>query len=269
MMIPFFSEEGRMQAARILREGMLCAFDFDGTLSPFTGYENAHLPDDIRERLIRLQSMTPVAIVTGRALSDIRARLPFRPDYLVANHGQEGVPVRDRDSERYRRMVDCWHDALKKALSDTARYDQGIRLDNKRYSLAVHYRKVADYETAEDRLPRLFAEVVPQAHILPGKFVYNLIPPGAPDKGDALLSHMQAAGATTALYVGDDETDEDVFALDCSSILTVRVEKSVHSHARCYLESQDDVAALIDFVIDTLEASRRPGDPTPRERKPA
>ena len=126
-MIPFFSEEGRMQAARILREGMLCAFDFDGTLSPFTGYENARLPDDIRERLIRLQSMTPVAIVTGRALSDIRARLSFRPDYLVANHGQEGVPGRDRDSERYRRMVDCWSDALKKALSDTARYDQGIR----------------------------------------------------------------------------------------------------------------------------------------------
>ena len=132
-MIPFFSEQGRIQAARILREGMLCAFDFDGTLSPFMGYENARLPADVCERLVRLQSMTPVAIVTGRALSDIRTRLPFKPDYLVANHGQEGVPGRNKDSEQYRRTVDCWEDALKKALSDASRYDRGVSLDNKRY----------------------------------------------------------------------------------------------------------------------------------------
>lgn len=235
-MIPFFSEQGRIQAARILREGMLCAFDFDGTLSPFMGYENA--------------------------------RLPFKPDYLVANHGQEGVPGRNKDSEQYRRTVDCWADALKKALSDASRYDRGVSLDNKRYSLAVHYRKAADYEATEHRLTRLFAEVAPQAHILPGKFVYNLIPPGAPDKGEALLSLMKAAGAPTALYVGDDETDEDVFALDSSSILTVRIEKSAHSHARCYLDSQKDIISLLDFVIGTLETSRKAGDITTGERKP-
>ena len=91
-MIPLFSDQGRMQIDRIVRPGVLCAFDFDGTLSPFTGYENASLPQAIREKLVRLQSMTPVAILTGRALSDIRARLAFKPDYLVANHGQEGVP---------------------------------------------------------------------------------------------------------------------------------------------------------------------------------
>lgn len=267
-MIPFFSEQGRMQAARILRKGMLCAFDFDGTLSPFMGYENARLPADVCERLVRLQSMTPVAIVTGRALSDIRARLPFKPDYLVANHGQEGVPGQSKDSEQYRRMVDCWAVALKKALSDASRYDRGVSLDNKRYSLAVHYRKAADYEATEDRLTRLFAEVAPQAHILPGKFVYNLIPQGAPDKGDALLSLMKAAGAQTALYVGDDETDEDVFALDSSSILTVRIEKSARSHARCYLDSQEDIISLLDLVIDTLETPRKTGDTT-AERKPA
>ena len=148
------------------------------------------------------------------------------------------------------------------------RYDRGVSLDNKRYSLAVHYRKAADYEATEDRLTRLFAEVAPQAHILPGKFVYNLIPQGAPDKGDALLSLMKAAGAQTALYVGDDETDEDVFALDSSSILTVRIEKSARSHARCYLDSQEDIISLRDLVIDTLETPRKTGDTT-AERKPA
>ena len=79
---------------------------------------------------------------------------------------------------------------------------------------------------------------------------------------------MKAAGAPTALYVGDDETDEDVFALDSSSILTVRIEKSAHSHARCYLDSQKDIISLLDFVIGTLETSRKAGDITTGERKP-
>ena len=47
-MIPLFSDQGRMQIDRIVRPGILCAFDFDGTLSPFTGYENASLPGSVR-----------------------------------------------------------------------------------------------------------------------------------------------------------------------------------------------------------------------------
>ena len=101
----------------------------------------------------------------------------------------------------------------------------GIRLDNKRYSLAVHYRKAADYDETESGLTRLFAEAVPEAHVLPGEFVYNLIPPGAPDKGDALLELMKAAGSRTAVYVGDDWTDEDVFSLESPDILTIRIEE--------------------------------------------
>ena len=255
MMIPLFSDQGRAQIDRIVRPGVLCAFDFDGTLSPFAGYENASLPEAIRERLLRLQTMTPIAILTGRALSDIRTRLTLKPDFLVANHGQEGVPGKEKESEKYRRTVDCWATTLEKALADPARYDRGVSLDNKRYSLAVHYRKAADYDATEGRLTRLFREVAPDAHVLPGKFVYNLIPPGAPDKGDALSELMKAAGSPTAIYVGDDWTDEDVFALDNPDILTVRIEKNADSRARFYLETQEDIATLLDVIIEKLEAA--------------
>ena len=262
-MIPLFSDQGKTQIDRIIRPGVLCAFDFDGTLSPFTGYENASLPETIHEKLVHLQSMAPVAILTGRALPDIRTRLAFRPDYLVANHGQEGVPGNERESEKYRRTVDCWAQALQKELADPVRYDRGIRLDNKRYSLAVHYRKAADYEATESRLTRLFSEVTPDAHVLPGKFVYNLIPQGAPDKGDALLALMKTAGSQTAIYAGDDWTDEDVFSLDEPDILTVRIGKNTESHARFYLETQGDIARLLDLLIDKTRAvlsseTRRP-----------
>lgn len=255
MMIPLFSDQGRAQIDRIVHPGVLCAFDFDGTLSPFMGYENASLPEAVHQRLVRLQSMTPVAILTGRAMADIRARLPFKPDFLVANHGLEGVPGKEKDHEKYRRMVACWAEALQLALANPTRYDRGVSLDDKRYSLAVHYRKAADYEATESRLTRLFAEAAPTAHVLPGKFVYNLIPPGAPDKGDALAELMKAAGAQTAIYAGDDWTDEDVFALDNPDILTVRVEKSEESRARFYLETQEDIATLLDVLIEKLETA--------------
>ena len=50
-MIPLFSDQGRAQLNRIIRPGVLCAFDVDGTLCPFRGYENAVLPDEVRQRL--------------------------------------------------------------------------------------------------------------------------------------------------------------------------------------------------------------------------
>lgn len=266
-MIPLFSDQGHMQIGRIIRPGVLCAFDFDGTLSPFTGYENASLPEAIREKLVHLQSMTPVAILTGRALSDIRARLTFKPDYLIANHGQEGMPDTAGDSEKYRGQIDRWAEILQKALAGPVRYDQGISLDNKRYSLAVHYRKAADYDRTERMLTRLFAEAVPDAHVLPGKFVYNLIPPGAPDKGDALLGLMKTSGSQTAIYVGDDWTDEDVFSLQSPDILTVRIEKNPESHARFYLETQQDIARLLDLLIDKTETALSPENTAARQRK--
>lgn len=254
-MVPLFSDQGRAQLKRIIRPGVLCAFDFDGTLCPFKGYENAMLPDEVRQRLIRLQSFAPVAILTGRGMADIRARMDFKPDYLVANHGSEGIPGREKDSDQFRKSVDCWDDALKTALADTAQYDHGISLDNKRYTLAVHYRKVADYDATEKQLLKLFEKVAPTARVLPGKYVYNLIPKGSPNKGDALLELMHISGSKTALFAGDDETDENVFRLNNPDILTVHVDKDESSRAQFYLETQEDIVTLLDVIIETLMAN--------------
>ncbi len=267
-MIPLFSDQGRKQLESLVDPGMLCAFDFDGTLSPFHGYENAALPDEIRDRLIRLQSMTPVAVLTGRALSDIRERLTFKPDFLVANHGLEGVPGRENGSDRYRRRVDCWVDALKTALQDPVRYDRGIQVDDKRYSVAVHYRKAADYEATEKRLLKLFEQAAPDARVLPGKFVYNLIPPGAPDKGDAFSELMKITGSKTALYAGDDMTDEDVFRLASPDVLTIRIGEKTDSQAQFYLETQEDIVTLLDVVIALLTAKASFPDNASAQRNP-
>lgn len=130
-----------------------------------------------------------------------------------------------------------------------------LTLDNKRYTLAVHYRAAADPETTEKQLLKLFEKVAPTARVLPGKCVYNLIPQGSPNKGDALVELMKIAGSKTALFAGDDETDENVFRLDNPDILTVHVEKEEASRAQFYLETQEDIVTLLDVIIETLMAN--------------
>ena len=82
--------------------------------------------------------------------------------------------------------------------------------------------------------------------IVPGKLVVNLVPAAAPDKGDALVQLRARYRADTAFYVGDDGTDEDVFALDQPGrLLCVRVGRSRASAAGYYLKHQREIDALL------------------------
>ena len=57
----------------------------------------------------------------------------------------------------------------------------------------------------------------------------NLLPPDAPDKGDALRALIGETRCSNVLYVGDDDTDETVFGLHLPSVLTLRVEPAADS----------------------------------------
>jgi len=108
-----FDEEGMRRLDAIVQPGMLCVFDFDGTLSPIVVQpDSAALPPEVRERLVTLTTLAAVAILTGRSLTDIRKRLGFEPHYVIGNHGLEGVP--GRASRRSRYAADCatWRQAL-------------------------------------------------------------------------------------------------------------------------------------------------------------
>jgi trehalose 6-phosphate phosphatase len=87
--------------------------------------------------------------------------------------------------------------------------------------------------------------------IIPGKLVVNLVPAGAPNKGDVLLASRARAGADSALYVGDDVSDEDVFSLDRPGrLLSVRVGRSPRSAAAYYLRNQAEIEQLLSTLIE-------------------
>lgn len=92
-MLSLFSVAGQRRIDEIVKPGLLCVFDFDGTLSPIVAQpDQARLPLGVRRRLLELSKLASVAIITGRSLADIRPRLEFEPDYTVGNHGIEGIP---------------------------------------------------------------------------------------------------------------------------------------------------------------------------------
>ncbi|RZI42717.1 trehalose-phosphatase [Herbaspirillum sp. HC18] len=253
-MQPLFSEAGVRRLHDIAGPGLLCAFDFDGTLAPIVPRpEQAWIPRELAARLQHLSGYAPLAVITGRSLENIRSRLPFEPDFIVGNHGQEGLPGWEARAADHERICSAWMSQLARSL-DSRPEASGIELEDKRYSLSVHYRRAPGPEQAREFLDALFLALDPQPRVVAGKYVYNLVPGDACHKGDALEHLMQACGAKTALYAGDDVTDEDVFRIKRPGLLSVRIEPDANSAAEFYIPRFEDMARLLDDLAALLHA---------------
>lgn len=253
-----FSEKGTERLDAIVQPGLLCAFDFDGTLAPIVAQpEKVHLPYDIRQQLITLSHYAPIAIITGRSIKDINKHIGFTPDFIIGNHGIEGLPDWDRHSGSYELYCRMWEQKLSAAFQNHEVFDPAIRIEDKGYSLSIHYRAARDQHDVAQKLEKLFRQLTPLPRVIPGKSVFNLVPENATDKGCALMKLMATQNFRTAIYVGDDVTDEDVFRLHRPEVLTVRVEQAVDSDAEFFLRQRQDIKHLLDELIVRLRSLRK------------
>jgi trehalose 6-phosphate phosphatase len=125
----------------------------------------------------------------------------------------------------------------------------GVVIENKIYSISIHYRAAADKRQALRAINRAVRDLSGTRRI-GGKLVVNLLPAGAPTKGAALERARRLLGCVSALYVGDDETDEDVFgALGPKRLLSVRVGPAVRSKAMYHLKSQTQIDGLLRELV--------------------
>ena len=253
-MQPLFSEAGLQRLSEIARPRLLCAFDFDGTLVPIMPRpQQVRMPDSVRERLLRLSLLAPVAIITGRALDDIRGLLGFAPDFVVGNHGMEGVPGWEARAARHVLHCAAWKMQLSRMLEAAPR-TEGISIEDKRYSLSVHYRAAPDPGWAASFLDDACARLEPRPRLVAGKCIVSLVGEDAWHKGNALEALMASTGAGTAIYAGDDVTDEDVFRIKRPELLSVRVEQSDDSAADFFVPKAQDMEGLLDDLIARLGA---------------
>lgn len=239
-----------------LDEATLLAFDLDGTLAPIVPDPAAiRIPDAVLKAFAALNARAPVAVITGRSRSDAMTHLGVAPRYLIGNHGVEGLPNWGFRENAFVLTVQKWENQLELLLCPKDR--EGIAIENKGASLSIHYRHALNIQAAQAAILGVIHQLVPAPRRISGKFIENLLPADAPDKGMALALLMESEGFSKAFFAGDDETDEHVFRLHRKNILTVRVGESPGTAADLYLQGQYEVARLLAELHERLERRSR------------
>lgn len=248
-MIDFFSEAGTKELVRLTSGRTLYAFDFDGTLAPIVSSPSeARLRPTTKALLCELVEKAQVAVISGRALSDLRARIGCEPAYCIGNHGIEGSSLAELQLEALRSKCRNWILQLQRAMADS-KIKEVPFIEDKEYSLSVHYRNLTGKRCIRNHLVSVIGDLVPAPRLIGGKQVLNLVPWDAPNKGTALLELLQAEDFDRAFYIGDDCTDEDIFSVLDGRIVSVRVGKRATSHARYFIKSQEDVDDLLKWML--------------------
>lgn len=192
---------------------LLVGCDYDGTLSELVDDPDAAHPH--REAFLALQKLaqvpnTHVAIVSGRSLESLAAATGSPEGILlVGSHGSEfDVGFAAALSEEAASLRD---EGLA-LLHEVAASDPGYLVESKPAGAAFHYRLV-DAERAVPAVAALSERLGARdgVHLRPGKMVleFSVVPT---DKGTAIEALRRRFGASAALYLGDDLTDEDAFA---------------------------------------------------------
>jgi len=242
---------GRHALAALLRGRPLLAFDFDGTLAPIVAIpDKARIAAAIATRLHRLSKRRPLAIISGRAASDVRVRLGFEPHFIVGNHGAD-ASVDPLTLERSARALDPTR-ALLAVRADELRA-AGVAVEDKGLSIALHYRLASDRGRAHALIRRVLSSTGPAVRTFSGKLVENVVGAEAPDKASALHALVAQCRADSAFFAGDDVNDEPVFAAAGTGWLTVRVGRDdPGSRARFFLDSQSEMPLLLDEMLREL-----------------
>jgi trehalose 6-phosphate phosphatase len=232
---------------RLAHERVLCGFDFDGTLAPIVDHpDQARMRERTRLLLERLATLYPCVILSGRSRADVLNKLGgLAVERVIGNHGAEV----DGTAFRVRQYIETWKVALIKKIQSLP----GLWVEDKGFSLAVHYRQSPRKAEARRHVLKA-AQDLEHVRVFGGKQVVNLVLDSAPGKGDALASERDRLNCTWVLFVGDDQNDEDAFALD-GKIIAVRVGRNQRSRARYYLRSQAEIDKLLEVLISLRTAS--------------
>ena len=232
--------------------------DIDGTLLDLMPTpREVWVPPGLSKTLNRLVQRTngALALVSGRSLNDID--LIFAPDLfpVVGGHGAE-MRI-EPDSEAVAAHAPPMDKELKRRLAAIAKLSPGILLEDKGYSLALHYRLAPHAEKAIYAAVSLIRADLPNApiEVLPGKCVCEIKHSGFTKASGVLelMTHEPFKGRRP-LFIGDDVTDETVFAimpdLDGLAFSVGRRAQGVAGHFDAPSDVREFLAHLLDDERD-------------------
>lgn len=234
--------------------------DFDGTLTPIRRDPDAvGLAPRVREVLEELsQSGIMLGVVSGRKVADVRKRVRLRGIWYAGAHG---LFLRDPENRRHS-LVKAEQKArigrATRLLAKQIRGAPGLRIEHKIATVALHYRGAPpkSQAIARDAVAKAM-ERDPHLCLLASKKVWGLLPDAQSDKWGAVSFIMAREEQRNSdrrwlvIFVGDDATDERVFARMRG--ISIAVGKKSKTAARYWLRSPGEVRKF----LERLNAMRR------------
>lgn len=243
--------------AAALHRPLLVGLDVDGVLAPIVAHaDDAELLPGVLEAIGQLAALdgVAVAVVSGRALHDL-GRFGFPEDVdIFGTHGLERrdappVTLGDTERRRYDRLAELAEHAAHRA-------GDGAWVEIKPAGVVLHVRE-APPESSAASVAELHrhAEDITGAHVKAGKSVVELLA-RTTSKATAVSALRHELGAVSVVFVGDDRTDEEVFATLGGAGCGVRVGPgdTVATHRLA------DPTAVLAF-LETLHARLAPTAP--------
>lgn len=239
---------------------MALFLDYDGTLTPIVEHpEQALLSQQMRSMVEALTTFLPVAIVSGRELTEVRKHVGIVAAYYAGSHGFDLA-----GPDGWHKEHDLGREYLV-ALEDAARtirerlHADGAWVESKTYAITVHYRQAAEKDIpAVEALVDAVAATEPRLRRTGGKKVFELRPDIDWHKGKAVAWLLDALGLADAgvipIYIGDDVTDEDAFhALRDRGVGIVVREEAAESAAQFSLRNPNEVEEFLALLARTLQ----------------
>lgn len=205
-----------LQAAREHPKRCALFCDVDGTLAPVVARaDDAMVPVDVSRTLGRLSArLGLVACVSGRGAADAKRLVGVGGVVYAGAHGAEllnpatGEVERTEELEQWREPVREFVDGLD---AQALRRD-GVRLEDKDFIQALHWRGADDDETAEQLVREVETAALDRGfEIHRGRKVLEVRPPVTFNKGLVVMRLIKQSAVEHAAYVGDDLTDIDAF----------------------------------------------------------
>src|ERR1041385_2765637 len=232
--------------------------DIDGTLLDFAPTpREVWVPPGLAKTMNRLLERTSdaLALVSGRSLNDID--LIFAPSEFPAVGGHGAEMRLSGEGEAVAAHAPPMDKDLKKRLAAIAQLSPGILLEDKGYSLALHYRLAPHAEKAIYEAVSLIRADLPNApiEVLPGKCVCEIKHSGfTKASGVHELMKREPFKGRRPLFIGDDVTDETVFAImpdfDGVAFSVGRRAQGVAGHFDTLDDVRDFLARLLDDERD-------------------
>jgi len=243
--------------------------DYDGTLTPIVNNpDDAFLSEGMREAVRELATLFPAAIISGRGRAKVEEFVQLEELYYAGSHGMDIAAPKTQESrlgpsgEEFSFQPAARYEALirevRERLTEVTSHIEGSSIEDNKYCVSVHFRNCRP--DSYDEIVKVVDDIVSgeaDLHVTRGRKVLEVRPKVDWDKGSALLHLVDmlgiAAGEAFVLYIGDDRTDEDAFAvlkersLGAGILVSTKIKET---NSIFSVQDPEEVAVLLRRLIE-------------------